>query len=221
MKSLIVLFVISLQSAFAGLYTSEYLWPRNEVVVCFAQGEEDPREVEDEYDVFKMKIRDWNKRDMKKVEKWVNEEFTNEMTGINFIGWKMCAETPEAEVILFYNKNFPSHRFFSGRLMGTTGSAGAFKISISGYPAAVNFTAIGRSGMDKTTTIHEFGHIAGLGHEHNHPQAEKTGSCKYNDPYNSQFFTASEYDPESIMSYCTTRSSLSVKDSALLKKLYP
>ncbi len=65
--------------------------------------------------------------------------------------------------------------------------------------------------------------MAGLAHEHNHYDAPKDDkSCPY---YERNFSTKLEYtdfDPASIMSYCSIKlKKLSDGDVGLLKEMYP
>lgn len=171
-----------------------------------------------------LKPRNWSSRNKKRVEKWVTEEYTEEKTGIFFSGWKDCEESPEAEVIIFYNKNSAILTALFGGLHGLAGEFGPLRPgTIEGYPAALNSVSISKSGMNKGTALHEFGHVAGLAHEHNHPDADENGKkCEEIEPYFRTIFEYEPYDAESIMSYCSVRNhKLSQGDISLLKQLYP
>lgn len=219
MKYALLSLIFVAQTALAGVY-SENTWKNPQIIVCFADAEEEPR-VENG---FTIKVRNWNNSNKKKLEKWVNEEYSEERTGIYFTGWKSCAEETEADVILFYNSNSYIKRFVLGDIDGVAGDLGPRrKDKVSGFPGARSLVVISKTGMNKGTVIHEFGHVAGLAHEHNHydaPKADK--SCSH---YERNFTTKLEYtdfDPASIMSYCSIKlNKLSDGDVSLLKEMYP
>lgn len=217
MKTLFLLIFATFATplAFAGTY-SKTLWDKNELVTCFAPAEEKIRKSFTN----KLNVRDWSEEDKTKVQTWVNSEYTLEHTGIHFSGWLDCAEAPLADVILFYNKT-PVKR---SPLDGVAGGYGPID-KIEGYPDARSYVAISTSGMIKNTVIHEFGHVAGLAHEHNHPDVKRSSKkqCLNNKPENyPSYFFYTVYDDESIMSYCNrNRSTLSEKEANLLKTLYP
>ncbi len=222
MKLLRAVLFITLQFpliAGAGIY-SENTWEKKDISVCFADAEPTPR-TESGY---VLRVKNWNKSFKKKVEFWVNEEFSPERTGIHFTGWKSCKDSPEADVILFYNSNSYIKRFILGGLDGVAGELGPRRRDeVQGFPAARSIVAISKTGMNKGTAIHEFGHVAGLAHEHNHYDAPRNDeSCPY---YERHFSTQLEYktfDRDSIMNYCSLKlKKLSEGDVRLLKELYP
>ncbi len=219
MKFVLLSFILLAQSALAGVY-SENTWDHHDIVVCFADGEIDPR-TESGY---KIKVKNWNKSNKKHIEAWVKEEYSPERTGIYFTGWKSCNEDSDVDVVLFYNSNSYIKRFVLGDIDGVAGDLGPRRENkVLGYPNARSIVAISKTGMNKGTVIHEFGHVAGLAHEHNHydvPKADK--ACPH---YERNFTTKLEYtdfDPASIMSYCSIKlKKLSDGDVSLLKELYP
>ncbi|MES2527949.1 MAG: M12 family metallo-peptidase [Bdellovibrionota bacterium] len=207
------------QTVLAGVYT-ENTWKNPQIIVCFADAEEDIR-VENG---FKIKVKNWSKSNRKNVQKWVNEEYSEARTGIYFTGFKSCSQETEADVILFYNSNSYIKRFVLGDIDGVAGDLGPRKNDkVDGFPGARSLVAISKTGMNKGTVIHEFGHVAGLAHEHNHYDAPKDDkSCPH---YERSFSTKLEYtdfDPASIMSYCSIKlKKLSNGDVSLLKEMYP
>jgi hypothetical protein len=226
MKKLIPLLILATTSSFAGVYV-ENLWRNDEVTTCFAEGEQGRREDEG----YVLKVRPWKEKHKAKVKQWVTEEYSAERTGIYFTGFEDCEETPNADVIIFHNKNSSLGTFIFGGIHGLA-LIGPYPGSVKGYPAASAFVSISSSGMDKGTVIHEFGHSAGLHHEHIHYDAFKLdkGRCPSITKDNSSFTTRlryTDYDPHSVMNYCQIQSrggshaGLSAKDVELLKKLYP
>lgn len=226
MKKLLPLLILSVSSSFAGVYVDN-TWNHNEVSVCFGAGEKINREVEG----YVIKARSWSKKQKQLVEQWVKEEYKAERTGISFSGFEDCENAPDADVVIFHNKNSRMGTFIFG---GTHGLSviGPHSGSVDGYPRARAFVSISSSGLDKGTVVHEFGHTAGLQHEHNHYDAFKLdkGRCHAITKENSYFTTRlnyTEYDPLSVMNYCMihgkggSTAGLSEKDIELLNKLYP
>jgi hypothetical protein len=101
---------------------------------------------------------------------------------------------------------------------------------ITGYPNAKSIIMLTTAGIKKRTVIHEFGHVAGLGHEHLHPDAynedPKCSETKKNQKPDADFIYT-PYDRHSAMNYCTFSNALnyprglSPKDVELLRSLYP
>lgn len=224
MKKIIILIVLVSAQAHAGIYFDN-LWKTNEVTTCFARGEEGGRHAGD----YVLKVREWKQSQKDKVKKWVNEEFTPERTGIHFTGFLDCEESPEAEVVIFHNKNSKLKNILLGGMNGLA-NLGPNQGSVTGYPLASAYVSISSSGMNKGTVIHEFGHSAGLAHEHIHPDANKVNifcvDISKSAGYKS-YYVYEDYDRDSVMSYCKLNGpggkklGLSRGDVELLKKLYP
>lgn len=209
----------------ANIY-SRNTWEVNEVTTCFAEAEKTPREE----GPYVLKVRDWKDKDKEKLEAWVKEEYTPERTGIHFTGFSDCEDAPDADIIIFKNKNSKLGVFFFGGLNGLA-LLGPFENEVVGYPKARSFVSISSSGMNKGTVIHEFGHVAALSHEHDHPDAykeDKSGCPEINDhSYPKYHLEYEPYDKDSVMNYCRIHGKggkkigLSERDVELLKRLYP
>lgn len=221
MKSeLIVLLFISMafSTAKAGVYLNSNLWPMHSLTACFGEKEDTPRFTENGR---KLRIQKWKLEEQESIRAWITEAYNFESTGIYFTGWRDCAETVDPDVIIFIHSR-PLIDFFSG-FSGTVNKVGYHPGLVEGYPSAGNFVALARK-ISKGVAIHEFGHILGLAHEHNHPDAEV--DCEFNSPFKErhELLSYTEYDPDSVMSYCNLWSpqpGLSDADSNLLKFLYP
>ncbi len=84
-----------------------------------------------------------------------------------------------------------------------------------------SFTSLKRL---QSTALHEFGHVAGLRHEHIRPEAMDDPNCRYmgkdfvveEKPYDTTRYIG-EYDPNSIMNYCwlATLEAVGLKTSEL------
>lgn len=225
MKKLIPLSVLFAISSFANIHTGN-VWKNYDVTTCFASGEKGSRD-----EGYVLKVREWSEKDKTKIRNWVNSEYTAERTGVHFTGFLDCEDSPNADVIIFYNKNSKIKTFLFGGIHGLA-TMGPYPGSVEGYPAASSFASISKSGMDKGTVVHEFGHVVGLAHEHNHPDAYKEDKGRCLDiPKHFQApkrdYVYEDYDRDSVMNYCKLHSSggskvgLSPKDISLIRKMYP
>lgn len=217
----ILLLLLSFVSvAKANIYVHQ-LWQKQEVSVCFGKAEEKSRFFLGK----EFSIHNWSKTDQNKIKTWVMEEYSQERTGIHFVGWTDCEEAPDADVVVLFHKNSPVLANTFNGIHGATFYSGPSFGTIDGYPHASNLVIISKSGVDKTTATHEFGHVAGLMHEHNHPDIKKFDeSCKFADPKFDSRIGYEDYDKSSVMNYCfalkNRNSGLSEKDVSLLKRLY-
>lgn len=223
-KILALSFLVLSSGAFAGSHV-KLLWSEREISVCFAPGEEGERI--DKYGGYALRVKDWTPDQKTWMEKWVKEEFTPERTGIHFVGFRDCHELPGAEVVLFKSKTGGLSNIMTTILGGVVGWAGlgAHTYNVEGFPAAKNYVVLRSSGIKKAFAIHEFGHVVGLGHEHEHPQAVAFNKkCQsVTKPARDSIYVYTEFDSESIMSYCNvedTRRGLSQSDVMLIRRLY-
>jgi|GEM_PF-5261330 len=211
------------------------LWQKRSIVVCWVtpKGMHPDQLSEDVKDVAKRAVtREYNGR-----------------TGISFVGWKSCDETsnPDLRVTDYGNDSEPTKR-------GDAGTIGALSleqihgVAPSGMqrsPVRLNMVsgcmgtyAKGGNSLNACvalTALHEFGHVAGLRHEHVHP---KSTCVQYREDLvvygmgakDHQYST--DYDPRSVMDYCyydevfktqlpADQIRLSDKDVAGLNLLYP
>lgn len=226
MKLLIITLIFS-TFVTAGIHvrSKNRLWKSHEVTACFAAGEKGIREGRD----YVLRVRPWKESHKLLIKTWVLEEFTPERTGIHFTGFEDCEYLPNADLIIFHNKSGALRQQFFG---GGLGSAplGANPGSVEGYPVASGFVSISSNGVEKAVVIHEFGHSAGLAHEHLHPRAieEEKGCYAVPEEFKKlNYYTYREYDPESVMNYCRLakrggyKLGLSAGDVKLLRELYP
>jgi hypothetical protein len=231
LKTLFALVIASTQLAVAGIHIDvNKLWPYHEVTTCFASSDLYTRTFAEQGII---ETTDWKAEDKANFKKWAQEDYTPEKTGIYFVGFEECSEIPDADVILFYApKNSALKRFLIGaNKMTITGFAtmGVRHKLVRGYPQAKAYIVIRDKGMNKRSVVHEFGHVAGLYHEHEHPDAATVDSkcfavTKKQKIYPEMVYV--DYDGKSSMNYCTFSQEtmgigLSSKDRALLRSLYP
>jgi len=131
----------------------------------------------------------------------VQSEYTKEQTGIHFTGWKTCQADDLSDVVILIGSKGEVGITSQGQAsLGRADSEDIGKIRETDKKAFV-FIDVGmwetdtqwsREDYIKFITLHEFGHIAGLRHEH----IRVIEGEKWND---SLFF--SKYDSHSVMNY--------------------
>ena len=225
MKLLLPLLILLSFSAQASIYGSYYLWPKQEIKTCFARGDKLPR-TDGKY---VLKFRDWNKSQKAKIKRWVQEEYSSERTGIHFVGFEDCGVNPDIDVAIFYNQNSKIDSLVHGGMDGLA-SLGTMGARILMYPLIKGFVVISKTGLDKGTVVHEFGHVAGLDHEHEHPDAVRyEPECTYTNEYPiiKAGFIYEPFDQDSVMNYCKVygrkgkKAGLSAQDVDVLRRIYP
>lgn len=221
-KALITLIFLALPvcQSLAGIAAYNH-WNISEINVCFAE-----KETEYKLDSMKGNKRDWSQSEKVEVQKVLEEEFTAARTGYTFVGFLDCNDTLNINVVAGVRKGF-SLRNLSNRGEGTVGQVGFNVTNRMNAQGAVVFSPMG---VDKNTITHEFGHVLGLMHEHEHPdaKAQATSLCnEYKD--NSKFFEGliyTDFDETSIMNYCFLHSpkgrnaGLSLKDQEIILDIF-
>jgi hypothetical protein len=168
------------------------------------------------------------------VKQIVQKEYNDDRIGITFTGWKECDDSANADVIIFAIKDTALgklNNFLTSDLpygQATIGEAGKSSAKAGYYKPRTHlkpFVFIRQvdisegfviSPLDalRLTTLHEFGHLLGLRHEHARDEAVKDVNCHVTgtsvaspvgedvDP-STKFYGV--YDPNSIMNYCHIR----------------
>lgn len=197
-------------------------WDISEINVCFADKETQYRS-----ESMQGSKRDWKQKEKTAVQKILEEEFTPARTGYSFVGFQDCANTEKINVVVGVRKGF-SLQTISGEL--GLASVGKTSYNITSYSGAQGAVILSPTGINRVTITHEFGHILGLKHEHEHPdaQANSNSLCPYykedNQFYDSLIFT--DFDETSVMNYCYMLSpkgwnaGLSVKDQELILDIH-
>lgn len=245
-------------AAHAGIIEPKTIWNKKRIVTCWYDSpallaETKLESEENTEKKFDFKPRALKKRDKIKVQEVITRNFTAASTGIYFVGWKECSQTPDRDVIIMRAK---SKKFlidrpgFNGR--ATIGEDGVFSETENGElgfwdksgktPTIALYSTI-INPIGPGTIVHEFGHTAGLRHEHIHEDAYQDKRChspfvtldwdkpkELELPYDSAVFYT-QYDPTSIMNYCWLQTQrrdldrsenviLSPKDIQTLKSYY-
>ncbi len=219
MKALLLLTTLLSLDALANVY-SKYPWrSTRSLSVCYASPEAYPRSIGQ---LTSVQISSFKSLELTHIQNWIEEEYSSERTGITFYGFGPCSETV-ADIVLFKGSG--------GGLIGGQASVGPKNPgSVSGYPKARGYVLI--YDIKKSSVVHEFGHVAGLMHEHLHPEAfSREGKCvqqfmRSPSPIDAQNFYTS-YDYQSVMNYCAINGlggenlGLSSGDLNALRELYP
>lgn len=240
--------------AYGAAYEPYILWERPELKLCFKPnretiGQTELRSFRLAQDEYKVTIKPLEPSAKDKILRFLNEVFTPNSTGIYFTEDINCTDF---DVLVVKNQprvHFGSDKKKYGR--ASIGEAGQITwrgrsifskkpgfYNKSGYKA---YVALGT--IDRTTTLHEFGHIAGLRHEHARKEAFKDPGCAQENPpsagrnsslqerLDNTTETLGPYDPNSFMNYCYinrerkninsySKPALSPADIRVLKEIY-
>lgn len=187
------------KSIWAGVGKIDKLWTKSEVTVCFASKDHKKTAIEylengDENPINAKVFGEWDFSLKEKVKNWINTEYTKSRTGISFIGWSDCSAGISKEDIAIYissNKkaNVPSSMSQHG--MASIGRNGHIDMKTNKkafayflHPDLVAKDLKGKVGISdvelvfKQNIIHEFGHLAGLMHEHDRSEFAGDHACE-------------------------------------------
>ncbi len=253
--SLILFFVISfLPAAYGGAFEPRARWDQNEVRVCWLDSAEftkNPDLLDDS--LYFNENRLFHSAELSDViEKKINAEFTPEKTGIHFTGFEKCripahGGRPDADAVLALESVDSFDEIIEGGASIGMSVIDLFRGEImrrdpeedAGLPSLViqipsekiySSKSIGYHEAISLTALHEFGHLAGLHHEHSayRDEALRDPYCasspfaddlkkgpdqafslvpkKYTENlYELKGAVRSGYDSKSIMNYCHTR----------------
>ena len=223
-----ILLLLFVSLSYASITEPHVKWEKNNITVCWGD-KEHFREtyLSREDKPYKMATDDflpYTSYQKNIIQTAVNTEYTPERTGIHFTGWKDCHESlSESDVVLL---RVEKTHYPEGSASLANGVAE--RNYNASYPIAIrkNHSRLKRYVLLKTyrdpvilkkvsddesliiTTIHEFGHIGGLRHEHaDQDQYRNDPNCKRQGYRSGDFISStsrrtSSYDTNSIMSYC-------------------
>ncbi len=150
------------------------------------------------------------------IQALIEREYTEERTGVHFTGWKTCQAGIDWDLVLLISSQ-PKSDINGGSVIGR-----GFKNSEGYVPSnqiSQGYVYLNASSESKMVTndegilltaLHEFGHVAGLRHEHIRTEALRDPICikhKISSKTTSEKPSLSTkfygpYDPTSIMNYC-------------------
>lgn len=223
-------------AAQASIYEPNVLWGKSEIRVCFYAH---PNQLSvTEYGLSKSAIKQqgftpsvFSKEEKDLIKKITIENYSKETTGIEFTEWADCEESREFDAMIVKAAKIDRKLWFDKKVQfrgkSSIGEQGVY--SMNGYreknltvKPVVLFTE-----MLPYTVSHEFGHLAGLRHEHVHPEAKTLDKqCTYVNLFTERLQSSviQDYDSKSIMNYCrrddVNNGVLSDKDKSTLKSLY-
>ncbi|MBC98367.1 MAG: hypothetical protein CME63_11490 [Halobacteriovoraceae bacterium] len=244
----------------AGIIEPHVTWDKNELKTCFLSDESQLAQTQLKSKKYTKENYDFSpkylsKRKRENVKHIISKEFTPERTGLHFTGFIDCKNMRNPDVIVMRAASkiilldTPS---FRGRaVIGQDGNFfyatdddgnyvmdpdGTFHEGFFQKSGKVAFVALRTTNAG--TIVHEFGHVAGLRHEHIRPEAEQDDNCHNFSvvwPTEEKLYDTAQletnYDPLSIMNYCYLQTNrrkfedkvgniLSEKDKQTLKAYY-
>jgi hypothetical protein len=213
-------------------------WTKRTIRVCWRNGADlDPIYEKNDFDSSMRQA----------VQDIVQQEYTINRVGIEFVGWQNCEElkpgaydfeiiqdrfgTKANPVVQYYRDQVVEGMAFIGegggcyRITETDPFSNQSSVKVGYYyrnskPEKKmyllfvelndifenSFTSLKRL---QSTALHEFGHVAGLRHEHIRAEAMQDENCKYmgtNYSFSEKAYDTTQfvgdYDPNSIMNYC-------------------
>jgi hypothetical protein len=167
--------------------------------------------------------RDWKLEEKKLIQEILENEFTTDKTGYTFVGFKDCKDTENIHVVVGVRNILSKDTLMGVKGIATTGMK---RNRITSYESAYGAVLLSPFSISKTTVTHEFGHILGLMHEHNHPDSP-ISVCPYylENKKQSKDLIYTEFDKKSVMNYCYVlfqgmNKGLSKHDRELILNLY-
>lgn len=155
-------------------------------------------------------------RDIQKmIQTKIQSQYTLQKTGIEFTGWKICSQSPQADIIMYATSFYKDEKenLFGSADIGMADKDLKSKRDRKGFiflNKVEGSKEISSNEKLLLTAVHEFGHAAGLRHEHIRLGADKDENCdqrilEYGELVSEINATAQyvgKYDPESVMNYC-------------------
>lgn len=217
-----LLLAVFATNAHAGLLIKpEFRWQKSNIKICFLESkaplEPSPSRLVSTAAPHLISPKSYNSFYMQQVRSIIETEFNGSRTGVRFDGWHLCSESPDADAfVFFYQTESLSHSFAT--IAWAVGQPYiGFHLDhlelqmLKSQLVSSHFAA---------TMLHEFGHLAGLSHEHQRWEYLTEGRCLIWDStaYSNQHSCTSEsllwrakvvphgsYDHDSIMNYCRAR----------------
>lgn len=265
MKFLVLALAMSASiSATAGLFNEYNPWQKTAIRVCFAHTSDDFSTLNYFHDGTLNDLRgdfvgNWQQEAKQKAQQIIESEFSKEKTLIHFVGWQDCpvdVEKSDFDVML-YTSQVELNNIFMEYGRASIGNNSQYDDSIKSKKAFLYIADLSTFALDfkkmkfkgdvelywKYTLVHEFGHLAGLLHEHDQKDVVNDPNCPEgmvaalirgtkNFTKLSYTYRHGPYDQNSIMNYCfknlyrdnnrklVRQSVLSPQDIETLTKMY-
>lgn len=213
-------------SAFGSVVEPFYRWNKTVITVCWIDTDRIPEERYTSGQLMNMPVQEQlirlSEREKRMIKESIESNYSATRTGISFAGWKNCSDSTSVDAIIYTTDSGVPGSSSIGRLTDS---------DIDGRYAAIekdklafvvvnthvaddkrsNPQSLFRLNSDeylKFLFLHEFGHLAGLRHEHlrrasrNAPMCIATGHLGYSEKAHAKTRAFDLYDDASIMSYC-------------------
>lgn len=203
--------------AFGAISNPSIKWNKNTVTVCWQDNEPLDENLFTESQWIKLSSASQFLQNLALdqkilIQNKVQSEFNQDKTVIGFDGWKSCKETPDADAVLIVvnSTEHPLGRASLGRSEQLEESRGILPDGKKAF-VFINVVEVANSSLNaeselEYTSLHEFGHLAGLYHENTHPQAFNDPNCTEDDLGPDFGMDGIDflmpYDSSSIMNYC-------------------
>ncbi len=231
MKFILLTLTIIPPIAFGSLANYEARWSKRVLSVCFSNGTSTERiNLREDLGVSLGDIVEFSNEEKQTILSVLKENYSLADVGITFTGFQDCHLTPKADVhVLKFISQDPKTP--AGWASGTgnpqistchnpkdgcTNDNNEYQSNGEQHYIGLNFPpAPGRRTSDEDRlqllTLHEFGHIAGLYHEHVRPERDSDVNCRdrsqeFGPPWElwpEEVF--GPYDSNSVMNYCYLR----------------
>lgn len=200
-KSFLISFLSLVFVSQASAGVSNYLaWSKTEIDVCFGNPQ-----TKVHVEGIKNGFSKWKEDEKAFIQKTLEDEYLPERTGYSFTGFGNCEDQKNHNVVLLKKSLFSLTTI---TLRGASTSGESIIIPSPTYPKAKGVVILTAQGVDRRSTIvHEFAHILGLQHEHDHPDsyAQATQRCVHysKKPIKREsYLIYTPFDEESVMNYC-------------------
>ncbi len=239
--ALLALTATSSMAAPFAPFETQVAWSKKQIQACFGGPQHQRLSLVSELET---SISTFSHKEKVAIKEIINQEFTLNSVGLEFTGWNDCDNTASNGDLIVFKDRY-SETDDNGALLvrggvATIGEGGSTftitnaqtkesyqemrKSSSPLKPFAMINTVlslskrVGAIPFIQLTALHEFGHVAGLRHEHlrlesakNDPNCKQTPTIPlHGESINRSTRFSGDYDPNSIMNYCFYNSIMDV-----------
>lgn len=222
MKKAVVSTLLAPLFCFAGIKSiaePKTKWFKNNVTVCWQNADEKIPQIFSpaQADTINTLPSPWEKPtdEIKAlIKQTINSQYHKKSTGIYFDGWESCDQSPYWDLMIVTSNSETSElhgRTLFGQGVSVNEIEDEFPVDYSQRKSFLYFNlhnlTEGLSDEDhmRLTTVHEFGHVAGLRHEHARDESLDDPLCAEIPTFETSSLYSKivgQYDPTSVMSYC-------------------